>query len=89
VLDITGEIALSKTPLNEKDKIVDAMKAALNLPMDTQMRSDALLDVLVKIVDVCFKKPQVRRDFLQKFQEESSEYGVKPLETQDGYNDAD
>ena len=88
VLDITGEIALSKTPSNQNDNIVDELKEALILPMDTQKRSDALLDVFVKIVDVCFKNTQVRRDFLQKFQVESSEYGVKPLEPQGSYNDA-
>jgi hypothetical protein len=88
VLDITGEIALSKTPSNQNDNIVDELKEALILPMDTQKRSDAIFDVFVKIVDVCFKNTQVRRDFLQKFQVESSEYGVKPLEPQGSYNDA-
>jgi hypothetical protein len=74
------ETAPPKTPSNQNEPIIDTLKAALNLPVDTQTRSDALLDVFVTIVADCFKNNQVRRAFLKTFQLESSEYGVRSLD---------
>ena len=88
VLEIAAQTVSSKTPSNQNDHIVDELQAALNLTVDTPKRSDALFDVFKTIVADCFKNNQVRRAFLQKVQQESSEYGVHPLRTNDNYNDA-
>jgi hypothetical protein len=88
-LEITAKTVSPKTPSNQNDPIIDKLQAALDLPVDTQKRSDALLGVFRMMVADCFEDTCVRRDFLQDIQKECAVYAVHPIEAHDdGYEDA-
>jgi hypothetical protein len=78
VLEIAPGSASSKKASKKNDHIVDELKAALSLSVDTQQRSDAFFGVFKTVTADGFENNQVRRAFLEKVQEECSKYGVHP-----------
>jgi len=70
----------SKAPTtlsNLKDRLVGELTNALDLPVDSQQRSDALRDFHKTVFADCFVDNKVRRDFLQNMLTEAAEYGVR------------
>ena len=66
----------SKTLPNSADRLPDDLKTALQLPMDSRGRADALTSIFKTIIADCFEDSNNRRDFLQGLLSEFAEYGV-------------
>ena len=74
-----GEDCISiKSQSSPNDQIVRDLKMALQLPVNSAERSDALFDVLQPVIYKSFPDSKVRRAFLKKMLTGCTELGVKP-----------
>jgi hypothetical protein len=88
IVEDVQETVLHKTLPTQYDHILTTLKAALDLTVDTQERSDALLHVIATIFSGCFDDRLVRRDFLQSVVNECAVYAVHPIEPNSSHKDA-